>query len=133
VDIVIPSTTRKNGGRVPPPALLAVDRLPYTFTFLYVNDGSTDRTQALLEGIAAADRRVVVLEFSRNFGHQAALTAGLDQATGDYVITMDGDGSTRPKCWHMLDLARSGYDVVLTSAPAKRAFRPSSAGPPPIL
>jgi len=92
-----------------------IDRLPYTFTLVYVNDGSQDRTQALLEGVAAADGRVVVLEFSRNFGHQAALTAGLDQANGDFVITMDCDGQHPPEMLaQMLDLARSGYDVVLT-------------------
>ena len=93
----------------------AIDRLPYTFTLFYVNDGSHDGTQALLEGIAAADRRVVVIEFSRNFGHQAALTAGLDQASGDFVITMDCDGQHPPEMLgQMIDLARSGYDVVLT-------------------
>src|SRR5664279_1102978 len=70
----------------------AIDRLPYAFTFFYVNDGSTDQTQALLESLAAEDPRVALLEFSRNFGHQAALTAGLDQANGDFVITMDCDG-----------------------------------------
>ena len=116
VDIVIPIyNEEKVVAEFHRQLCLAVDTLSYTFTFLYVNDGSTDRTQALLEGIAAADRRVVVLEFSRNFGHQAALTAGLDQATGDYVITMDGDGQHPPEMLaHMLDLARSGYDVVLT-------------------
>ena len=93
----------------------AIDCLPYAFTLFYVNDGSHDQTQALLEGFAAADERVVVIEFSRNFGHQAALTAGLDQAKGDYVITMDSDGQHPPEMLApMLDLARSGYDVVLT-------------------
>ena len=95
----------------------AVDRLPYAFTIFYVNDGSNDKTQALLEDIAAADGRVrvAVLELSRNFGHQAALTAGLDQSSADYVITMDSDGQHPPEMLgQMLDLARSGYDVVLT-------------------
>jgi dolichol-phosphate mannosyltransferase len=95
----------------------AIDRLAYRFTIFYVNDGSTDQTQALLEGIAAAAGRVrvEVLELSRNFGHQAALTAGLDQANGDYVITMDSDGQHPPEMLgQMLDLARSGYDVILT-------------------
>jgi dolichol-phosphate mannosyltransferase len=95
----------------------AIDRLAYAFTIIYVNDGSTDKTQALLEGIAAADGRVrvAVLELSRNFGHQAALTAGLDQADADYVITMDSDGQHPPEMLaQMLDLACSGYDVVLT-------------------
>jgi polyisoprenyl-phosphate glycosyltransferase len=93
----------------------AIDRLPYAFTIFYINDGSTDKTQALLESIAAADGRVEVLELSRNFGHQSALTAGLDQANGDYVITMDSDGQHPPEMLaQMLDLACSGYDVVLT-------------------
>jgi dolichol-phosphate mannosyltransferase len=93
----------------------AIDRLPYAFSLLYVNDGSTDQTQALLEGIAAADRRVTLLEFSRNFGHQASLTAGLDQANGDFVITMDCDGQHPPEMLgQMLELAGAGYDVVLT-------------------
>ena len=93
----------------------AIDRLPYAFTFFYVNDGSTDQTQALLETLAAEDPRVALLEFSRNFGHQAALTAGLDQANGDFVITMDCDGQHPPEMLgQMLDLAGAGYDVVLT-------------------
>ncbi len=93
----------------------AVDALPYAFTFLYVNDGSTDASGALLARLAAEDSRVAVLELSRNFGHQAALTAGLDAATGDYVISMDGDGQHPPALLaEMLRLAEAGYEVVLT-------------------
>jgi dolichol-phosphate mannosyltransferase len=77
----------------------AIDPLFYSFTITYVNDGSTDGTAQALQEIASQDERVVVVELSRNFGHQAALTAGLDLAEGEYVITMDGDGSTRPPCW----------------------------------
>jgi glycosyltransferase involved in cell wall biosynthesis len=92
-----------------------VDKLPYTFTIYYVNDGSEDQTGQNLAKIAAEDVRVVVVELSRNFGHQAALTAGLDLAQGDYVITMDGDGQHPPAILaEMLDLARGGYDVVLS-------------------
>ncbi len=89
--------------------------LPYQFSIIYVNDGSTDDTQALLADIADSDERVSVIELSRNFGHQAALTAGLDAASGDYIITMDGDGQHPPQVIsQMLGLAESGYDIVLT-------------------
>ena len=93
----------------------AIERLPYRFTILYVNDGSRDGTAGVLERIRAADGRVRVVELSRNFGHQAALTAGLDRADGDYVISMDGDGQHPPDLIpQMLELARAGCEVVLT-------------------
>jgi len=85
------------------------------FNIIYVNDGSSDNTQAVLEQIAAADGRVVVLELSRNFGQQAAMTAGLDHSRGEYVIMMDGDGQHPPDLLpEMIKLANAGYDVVLT-------------------
>jgi len=92
----------------------ALETLPYAFTLYFVNDGSRDRTQECLQAIASRDRRVVVVELSRNFGHQAAQTAGLDLAQGDYVISMDGDGEHPPEMLaEMLALAEQGYDVVL--------------------
>ncbi len=93
----------------------AIDGLPYCFRILYVNDGSRDATAERLAEIAAGDDRVTVIELSRNFGHQAALTAGLDHSRGDYVISLDGDGEHPPEMIpQMLDLASRGYEVVLT-------------------
>ena len=93
----------------------ALQSLPYIFRILYINDGSTDATSQVLKAIASADARVVVIDLSRNFGHQAALTAGLDLARADFVITMDGDGQHPPEMIpQMLELAETGYDVVLT-------------------
>ncbi len=89
--------------------------LPYVFTIRYVNDGSNDGTSDKLAGILQIDQRVQVLELSRNFGHQAALTAGLDRAHADYVISMDADGQHPPEMiGEMLELAENGYDIVLT-------------------
>jgi glycosyltransferase involved in cell wall biosynthesis len=86
----------------------------YEFKITYVNDGSSDSTQRILQGLASKDDRVSVLELSRNFGHQAALTAGLDHSSGQYVITMDGDGQHPPGLLpEMLNLAQAGYDVVI--------------------
>ncbi|WP_299027021.1 glycosyltransferase family 2 protein [uncultured Thermanaerothrix sp.] len=91
-----------------------IDALPYTFSIIYINDGSTDGTQAALEAVAQTDLRVTVLELSRNFGHQAALTAGLDRAEAEWVISMDGDGEHPPELIpEMLALAAQGYEVVL--------------------
>ena len=92
-----------------------VDELPYQFTFYYVDDGSNDGTEKSLNTLAKKDRRVKVITFSRNFGHQAALSAGLDRAEGDVVISMDGDGQHPPEMIpQMLNLIRQGYDIVQT-------------------
>lgn len=92
-----------------------IDSLSYDFKIYYVNDGSTDGTRKILEGLAREDERLVVVELSRNFGHQAALTAGLDLAQAKYVITMDGDGQHPPAMIpEMLQMAEAGYDIVLT-------------------
>ncbi|MCG2786322.1 MAG: glycosyltransferase family 2 protein [Anaerolineae bacterium] len=87
--------------------------LPYDFRIYYVDDGSADGTDASLAAIAAQDGRVRVLTLSRNFGHQAALTAGLDQAEGEIVISLDGDGQ-HPAAMipEMIELIRQGYDIV---------------------
>lgn len=103
----------------------AIDPLPHAIRILYVNDGSTDATASLLAGLAAADERITIIEFSRNFGHQAALTAGLDAANADYVISMDGDGQHPPAMIpEMLTLAEAGYDIVLGQRMDEKGERP---------
>ena len=68
------------------------DGLPeYHFEFLFINDGSSDRTQALLEQFQREDSRVRYVELSRNFGKEIAMLAGFDYADGDAVIIMDAD------------------------------------------
>jgi len=65
--------------------------LPYSFRILFIDDGSSDRSASLCAALQSRDARIGLIRFSRNFGHQAALTAGLDLADADAVITMDGD------------------------------------------
>lgn len=90
-----------------------IDPLPYEFHLIFVNDGSSDATQESLSALAHADKRIHVLSFTRNFGHQAALTAGLDASKGDFVITLDGDGQHPPgKIPEMIQLFKQGYDIV---------------------
>ncbi|MEX0642352.1 MAG: glycosyltransferase [Pirellulales bacterium] len=80
---------------------------------VFVDDGSTDGSKELLDVIAQLDPRVTIVALSRNFGHQAALTAGLDHATGDVVVVMDGDLQDTPETIprFLAEYAR-GYDVV---------------------
>ena len=90
-------------------------RRQHDVSIYYVNDGSVDHTGAELAKLAADDPDITVLELSRNFGHQAALTAGLDRARGDAVITLDGDGQHPPELIvDMVALYEAGYEVVLT-------------------
>jgi dolichol-phosphate mannosyltransferase len=85
-----------------------------------VDDGSSDRTLELLEAWSHQDPRVVVVALSRNFGHQAALSAALDHVSGDLVVTMDGDLQDRPEAIPaLLAKQQEGYDVVY----AQRAKR----------
>ncbi|MHB8690116.1 MAG: glycosyltransferase family 2 protein [Solirubrobacteraceae bacterium] len=83
------------------------------FELVLVDDGSRDGTQAALERLAASDPRVRVIYLSRNFGHQTALTAGLDHARGDAVVMLDADLQDPPELIpKMLDNWRAGCDVV---------------------
>ncbi|MFV1857957.1 MAG: glycosyltransferase family 2 protein [Anaerolineales bacterium] len=93
----------------------SIDVLRHTFEIWYVNDGSTDDTVDVVRGIIRDDPRVHLINLSRNFGKEAALTAGLDFADGEVVITMDGDGQHSPHYIPtMLELHKQGFDIVLT-------------------
>jgi polyisoprenyl-phosphate glycosyltransferase len=80
---------------------------------VFVDDGSSDRTGELLEDAAEQDPRIVVITLSRNFGHQTALAAALDQVSGDIAVLMDGDLQDPPEAIPvLLDWHGRGYDVV---------------------
>ena len=83
------------------------------YEIIFVNDGSRDKTLAMLAEQSRSDEHIKVLSFSRNFGHQAAVTAGLDFAAGDAVIVMDVDLQDPPELIPaMVRLYHEGYDVV---------------------
>jgi glycosyltransferase involved in cell wall biosynthesis len=81
--------------------------------FILVDDGSTDRSRQVMSELRARDPRVKLLILARNFGHQLAISAGLDFATGDAVVIMDGDLQDPPEVvLEMIPLWREGYEVV---------------------
>ncbi len=75
----------------------AMRSLPYDFEIIYINDGSRDNTMQRLRAIAAAHENVRVISFSRNFGHQLAVSAGMDAASGDALVVIDADLQDPPE------------------------------------
>lgn len=92
-----------------------MEPLPYEFELMFVDDGSKDASIFILDRLAQKDSRVKPLYLARNFGHQIALTCGLDHANGDAVITMDGDMQHPPAFLPILiEKWGQGYEVVQT-------------------
>ncbi len=90
------------------------------YELLFINDGSKDDTAVIIETLSMTDPRVKLLDFSRNFGHQIAITAGMDHARGDAVIIIDADLQDPPEVIpQMIAKWREGYEVVY----ARRAQR----------
>lgn len=100
------------------PTLLArlrtvLDQTGASWEVVAVDDGSSDRTRELLEEAAATEGRLRILALARNFGHQIAVTAGLDHAAGEAVILMDGDLQDPPELiLDMIERWRAGHEVV---------------------
>ena len=93
------------------------------FEIIFVDDGSVDDTWAVIEKEAKLDNRIIGLKLSRNFGHHYAITAGIHQAIGNWVVVMDGDLQDRPDVIpHLLKKANQGFDVVFVN----RVDRPES-------
>jgi dolichol-phosphate mannosyltransferase len=91
----------------------ALEGLSYPWRVIYVDDGSRDRTPELIEGYAAEDGRVGVVQLSRNFGQQLAIAAGLAVTSGDAVVLLDGDLQDPPEVIpRLVEGWEEGYDVV---------------------
>ncbi|WP_205699969.1 glycosyltransferase family 2 protein [Cohnella luojiensis] len=92
---------------------VVLDTLGETYEIVFVNDGSRDGTSDIVRGMCKADPTVKLIEFSRNFGHQIAVTAGMDHSSGRTVVLIDADLQDPPEL--ILDMVarwREGYDVV---------------------
>ena len=81
--------------------------------FILVDDGSTDRSREMMSELRGRDERLKLIFLARNFGHQLAISAGLDFASGDAVVILDGDLQDPPEViLEMIPLWREGYEVV---------------------
>jgi glycosyltransferase involved in cell wall biosynthesis len=90
-----------------------MEQIGDSFELVLVDDGSSDRTYKLLEEVAAVDSRVLVVKLRRNFGQTSALAAGFDHASGDFILSMDGDLQHDPnEIPKFLEKLEEGYDVV---------------------
>ena len=86
---------------------------PVDAEILFVNDGSSDNSLAVLHQLRERDSRVRIISFSRNFGHEAAMLAGIDHCSGDAAICMDADLQHPPACIHaMWEKYLEGFEII---------------------
>ena len=96
-----------------------------SFEIVFVNDGSRDATPSMIDAICKSDQRFKALHFSRNFGHQAAVTAGLHAVTGNVIVVIDADLQDPPELIHeMIAKWRDGYDVVYAQKIRRKGVGP---------
>lgn len=90
-----------------------LNSLPWDWELLFVNDGSCDNSLEVLDRLAGQDSRVKVISFSRNFGHESAMIAGIDYSSGDGVVCMDADLQHPPECLpEIVEKMEEGYQVI---------------------
>ncbi len=90
-----------------------LNKLNWDYELIFVNDGSQDGTMKILDDLSKKDKKVKVISFSRNFGHEAAMIAGLDYSSGDGIVCMDADLQHPPQ--YLPEIVRKleeGYDVI---------------------
>ena len=93
----------------------------YTYEIIFIDDGSKDKTLEILEEIAKNDSNVKIISFTRNFGHQAAVTAGLKEVTGDAIVIIDADLQDPPELiGDMIKKWEEGYEVIYGKRSARK-------------
>ena len=114
LSVVIPVYNEEmNIGKLHTRLCNTLNPLEITWEVVYINDGSKDRSMAILRGMSEDDSHVRFIDFSRNFGHQLAITAGIDFAKGEWIVVMDGDGQDPPELLpELLAKAQEGFEVV---------------------
>lgn len=133
LSVVVPAFNEVEGlGRFHERLAAVLDGLNCSGEVVYVNDGSTDATWAVMRELAKRDERVSLVELSRNFGKEIALTAGLDHARGDAVVVIDADLQDPPELIpELLAGWREGFDVVYAQRTRRHGeswFKRATAG-----
>lgn len=94
-------------------AVKVLEILPWEYELIFVNDGSVDRSLSILKTLSEQDERVKVISFSRNFGHESAMIAGMDYSRGDGIVCMDADLQHPPECLkEIVSRLEEGFDVI---------------------
>ena len=93
--------------------IASIAPLQLQYEIIYINDGSKDRSLPIILGLSEDNSSVKYIDFSRNFGHQIAISAGLEHALGESIVIMDGDGQDPPELIpELLTKAKEGFEVV---------------------
>jgi glycosyltransferase involved in cell wall biosynthesis len=114
IDFIVPAYNEAEGiGKTCERLLAVFDKLGLHGSIIFIDDGSDDDTWQILKTQAEKDLRIKLLRFSRNFGHQVAIVAGLTRSKADYNLILDSDLQDPPELVdRMMSLAKQGYDVV---------------------
>ncbi|MFT8322974.1 MAG: glycosyltransferase family 2 protein [Bacillus sp. (in: firmicutes)] len=98
-----------------------MDATAEKYELLFINDGSSDQTVDILKILGESDKSIKIIDFSRNFGHQIAITAGMDYAAGDAIIIIDADLQDPPELiLEMITEWKNGYEVVYAKRTARK-------------
>lgn len=121
ISVVIPIHNEEmNIGKLYQRLQTAMEQLELAYEIVFVNDGSSDNSMQIIKMLSVAYENVKYIDFSRNFGHQLAITAGIEHACGEYIVIMDGDGQDPPELiGDLYRKAQEGFEVVY----AKRRTR----------
>jgi polyisoprenyl-phosphate glycosyltransferase len=116
ISVVIPVFNEENNIELLYSRIIEVcKKIAVSYELIFVNDGSFDNSLKLIRRIADTDKNVKFIDFSRNFGHQIAITAGMDKASGRYIVFIDADLQDPPELIEKLYLkTQEGFDVVYT-------------------
>jgi polyisoprenyl-phosphate glycosyltransferase len=114
LSIIVPCLNEEQGLRITNSRLVAaLEQIPADFEIVYIDDGSTDSTLATLRDLQSHDKHLRIVAFSRNFGHQMAITAGLEHAAGDAIVVIDADLQDPPEVIaEFVQKWADGFDVV---------------------
>lgn len=114
ISVVVPVYNEEmNIGKLNQRLLNSLTELGLSWEIIYVNDGSKDGSLQILKMLAATDPGIRYIDLSRNFGHQLAISAGIEHASGEYIVVMDGDGQDPPELIKELySKAKEGFEVV---------------------